>query len=69
MLARYIAFDRNCSILDGHVVPNLEARKVVPTYKTPSLHDVHLSGSLVQIGVVDQLDLGYQSSGSFSYAL
>jgi len=66
---RIYCTDRNCGILNGFLVPNLEAGEVVPTYGIPSLHDVHRSGSAVRLAVVDLLGLGYQSSGSFLFAL
>jgi len=37
--------------------------------KLVSFHDVHHSSFFVRLGVVDPLGLGYQSSGSFLYAL
>jgi len=69
MLASYIASDRNFGIVAGLLVLNLEVGQIVSTYKTLSLHDVHLSGSLVLLRVMNRLDLRYQSSGSFPFAL
>jgi len=69
MFARYIVSDWNDGILDGVLVSNLEAGEVVPTYETLNLFDVLRAGSLVRLGVVDPLGLGYQSSGGFPYAL
>jgi len=53
----------------GSLSKNLKAGEVVAIYQTLNLHDSHLSDSLLRLGVVDPLDLGYQSSGSFLYAL
>jgi len=69
MLSSHIVSDRNCGVFDGFLVQNLESGKLVPTYKTLSLHDVYRSSSLVRLGVVDPLGLGYQSPGSFPYAM
>jgi len=65
MLAQYIASDRNLRILNGLIVPNLEAGEVVPILETPSLPEVHRSGSPVRLRVLDLLGLEYQSSGGF----
>jgi len=69
MLVRYIASDRNCGILNGLLVPNLEAGEVVPKYETLGLHDMYRSGSPVGLGVVYPIGLGHQSTGGFPYAL
>jgi len=69
MLSRHIASDKNCGVLGGFLVPSPESGEVVATYQTPSLHDVHCSSSLVRLGVMDPLVLGYQSPRSFQYAM
>jgi len=65
----------NCGILSRLLAMNPEAGEVVPTYKTLSLHDMHCSGTMHDIGgkkgqrlgVVDLLFFGYQSSRTFQY--
>jgi len=69
MRSRHIASDWNCGVLDGFLVPNLESGEVVPTYETPSLHDVYRSSSRVRLDFQDPPVLGYQSPGSFPYAM
>jgi len=44
------------------------ARKLA-SFKLPSLNDVYRSSSPVRLEVVDPPVLGYQSPGSFSYAM
>jgi len=69
LLSRHIASDRNCNVLDGFLISNLESGEVVLTYENLSLHDVYYSSSLVRLGVVDQFGLGYLSPGSFPYVM
>jgi len=45
------------------------ARYIASDYDTPSLHDVHRTGSPVRLVAVDPLGLGHQSSRGFPYAL